>query len=101
MVLKTSLTVATIVLHFGMSKTATIRARVQPELKAEAEEILNKLGMTTSESIQLLFNQIRLRGEFPLELKVPNATTRAAINETPSTLPKFETVDDLMTDLDS
>ena len=47
-----------------MSKTATIRARIQPELKAEAEEILNDLGLTTSESIQLLFNQIRLRGEF-------------------------------------
>lgn len=84
-----------------MSKTTTIRARVQPEIKADAEVILNELGMTTSESIQLLFNQIRLRGEFPLELKVPNSTTRAAINENSVKLPKFDSVDDLMADLDS
>jgi DNA-damage-inducible protein J len=84
-----------------MSKTATIRARLKPELKAEAEEILNELGMTTSESIQLLFNQIRLRGEFPLELKVPNETTRAALKENRRKLPNFDTVDDLMADLDS
>jgi len=89
------------VLHFGVIKTATIRARVQPEVKAEAEGILNELGMTTSESIQLLFNQIRLRGEFPLELKVPNKATRAAMDEDRTKLPSFDSVDDLMTDLDS
>lgn len=83
-----------------MSKTATIRARVQPEVKAEAEEILSELGMTTSESIQLLFNQIRLRGEFPLELKVPNETTRAAMAEDRAKLPVVDSVDELMTELD-
>lgn len=84
-----------------MNKSTTIRARVQPEVKAEAEEILRELGMTTSESIQLLFNQIRLRGEFPLELKGPNKVTRAAMEEDRSQQPSFDSVDELMADLDS
>ena len=84
-----------------MNKTAIIRARVQPQLKAEAEEILSELGLTSSESIQLLFNQIRLRGEFPLELKVPNKTTRAAMEEDRAELPTFDSVEALIDELDS
>ena len=58
-----------------MSKTAIIRARVEPELKLEVEAILVQLGLTTSEAIQLLCRQIQLRRGLPFDLRIPNEVT--------------------------
>jgi DNA-damage-inducible protein J len=56
-------------------KTTTIRARIEPALKAEVESILSKLGLTASETIQLLYHQIKLRKGLPFTVKVPNELT--------------------------
>ena len=48
-----------------MSKTTTIRARIEPSLKTEVEAILCELGMTASETIHLLYRQIKLRRGIP------------------------------------
>ena len=37
-----------------MSKTATIRTRIEPGLKREVEAILAQLGLTASETVHLL-----------------------------------------------
>ena len=37
-----------------MSKTATIRTRIEPGLKSEVESILAQLGLTASETVHLL-----------------------------------------------
>jgi DNA-damage-inducible protein J len=58
-----------------MAKTTTIRARVEPDLKIEVEEILGSLGLTASEAIQLLYRQIRLRQGLPFEVRLPNKLT--------------------------
>ena len=65
-----------------MARTATIRARVEPELKQEAEAVLKSLGLNASEAITLFYRQIALRRGLPFEVKLPNATTRAALRET-------------------
>lgn len=36
-----------------MGKTETIRARVEPALKRDAEAVLKKIGLTSSEAITL------------------------------------------------
>ena len=36
-----------------MAKTETVRARVEPELKRDAEAVLRKIGLTSSEAITL------------------------------------------------
>ena len=64
-----------------MSKTETIRARVEPELKQEAEAVLKALGLNASEAITLFYRQIALRRGLPFDVKLPNATTRAALRE--------------------
>lgn len=38
-----------------MSKTATIRTRIEPGLKSEVEDILARLGLTASETVHLLY----------------------------------------------
>ena len=64
-----------------MSKTATIRARVEPELKRGAEAVLKKIGLTSSEAITLFLAQVKLREGLPFPLRVPNKETRRAIKE--------------------
>ena len=58
-----------------MSKTATIRTRIEPRLKREVEDILSQLGLTASETVQLLYRQIKLHRGLPFEVRIPNALT--------------------------
>jgi len=64
-----------------MGKTATIRARVEPELKRGAEAVLKKIGLTSSEAITLFLAQVKLTKGLPFPLRVPNKETRRAIKE--------------------
>ncbi len=58
-----------------MSKTATIRIRIEPSLKREVEDILAQLELTSSETIQLLYRQIKLHRGLPFDVRIPNALT--------------------------
>ena len=58
-----------------MNQTATVHARLDSHTKSKSEAILKQIGMTPTEAIRLLYRQIALRGEFPVELRVPNALT--------------------------
>ena len=64
-----------------MSKTETIRARVEPELKRDAEAVLRRLGLTPSEAITLFLTQVKLNKGLPFPLRVPNRRTRTAIQK--------------------
>ena len=64
-----------------MARTETIRARVEPELKSEAEAILKEVGLSSSESMRLFLYQIVRQRGLPFEVKIPNAETMAAIEE--------------------
>jgi DNA-damage-inducible protein J len=63
-----------------MSKTATVRARVEPRLKNEVDQILSQLGLTASETILLLYHQIKLRA-LPFEIAIPNQLTARTLRE--------------------
>jgi DNA-damage-inducible protein J len=58
-----------------MSKTAMIRTRIEPSLKSEVEDILAQLGLTASETVQLLYRQIKLQRGLPFDVWIPNALT--------------------------
>ena len=62
-----------------MARTETIRARVEPELKSEAEAILKEVGLSSSEAMRLFLHQIVSQRGLPFEVKIPNAETIAAI----------------------
>lgn len=65
-----------------MAKTAMIRARTNPELKSEVENIFKKLGLNTTEAINLFFSQVRLYKGLPFEVKIPNKTTLRTFKKT-------------------
>jgi DNA-damage-inducible protein J len=58
-----------------MSKTATIRIRIEPALKNEVEDILAQLGLTASETVHLLYRQIKLHRGLPFNVRIPNPLT--------------------------
>lgn len=62
-----------------MAKTATVRARVEPDLKNEAEEVLHELGLNPTAAITLYYEQIVKRHGIPFEVALPNATTLRAM----------------------
>lgn len=61
-----------------MPATETVRARIDPELKAQAEAVLSDLGLTSSDVIRMLMTRIAKDKAIPLPLKVPNADLREA-----------------------
>jgi len=65
-----------------MSKTATVRARVEPELKKEAEDLLGKLGLSATQAIALFYRQIALRQGLPFDVVIPNETTLRTFEKT-------------------
>jgi DNA-damage-inducible protein J len=63
-----------------MNKTATIRTRIEPGLKTEVEDILARLGLTASETVHLLYRQIKLQRGLPFDVRIPNTLTTRTLN---------------------
>jgi DNA-damage-inducible protein J len=61
--------------------SSMLHVRIDDDLKARATEALMAMGLTASDAVRLLFHRIAADQAFPLELKVPNAETRAAMAE--------------------
>jgi DNA-damage-inducible protein J len=64
-----------------MAKTASINARIEPEVKEKAESIFAALGISASDAIGLFYRQVAFRRGLPFDVYVPNATTIAALEE--------------------
>ena len=62
-------------------KTAAVHSRIQPEIKAQAENILHRLGLSPTEAIRIFYTQITLKQGLPFEVAIPNATTMKALAE--------------------
>lgn len=54
-----------------MANTNVVYARIDTTLKENAENILNRLGITPSSAIQMLYSQIVLQKGMPFELRLP------------------------------
>ncbi len=55
-----------------MANTSAVYARIDNNLKENAESILNQLGISPSSAIQMLYSQIVLTKRFPLDLRLPS-----------------------------
>ena len=64
-----------------MSKTAMLRARVDPSLKKEAEAVLDMLGLNATTAITMFYKQIVQHRGLPFQAVVPNETTQKAIEQ--------------------
>jgi DNA-damage-inducible protein J len=83
-----------------MSNT-TVQARVNPELKQEAEAVFAAVGLTTAEAIRLFLQQSVNSGGLPFQptAKLPNRETLAALDELDDGGgQRFQAADDLFAD---
>ena len=65
-----------------MSKTSTIRARIEPDLKGNVEHIFQQLGLTTTQAITLFYKQVELKKGLPFDVVIPNKTTLKTFSNT-------------------
>jgi len=65
-----------------MSKTATVRARLEPELKERAETIFHRLGLNATQAITMFYKQVELREGLPFDIAIPNAATKRTFSST-------------------
>ncbi len=64
-------------------KTSTIHLRIEPEIKADVDKLLGRLGISTTDAINIFLNQVILTGGLPFPVKIPrpNKETLAALKE--------------------
>jgi len=55
-----------------MAKSANLYVRIEPEVKEQAEAILNALGISASSAITMFYKKIILRKGLPFEVKLPD-----------------------------
>lgn len=66
------------------AKSANVYARIEPEVKEQAESILSALGIPASNAINMFYKQIILQGGLPFEVKLPSTrpVELSALSET-------------------
>lgn len=57
------------------TKTANVTARIQPEIKEQAEAVLDRIGIPVSVLIDTLYRQIIMTGGIPYSLSIPRVPT--------------------------
>lgn len=63
-------------------KTATVRARIEPQLKHDAEQVLMSLGFSFSDAIEIFLRQVKLNRGIPFEIRLPNEVTLKTFEDT-------------------
>lgn len=63
------------------TKSANVTARVQPEIKQQAEAVLDRIGLPVSVLIDTLYRQIIMTGGVPYSLTVPKLPTRDSLTD--------------------
>lgn len=78
-------------------KTETIRARIEPELKSQAEALFSQLGLSATQAIRLFYKQATLQRGLPFAVRLPNAETREALRQAQEheDLTEYESLEDL------
>ena len=87
-----------------MAKTSSMHIRVEPQIKTEVEKILNNLGMTPAEAINIYLRQIILNSGIPFEIKIPKFSNEMLqalkeadeIMQNPDNYPSYNSAEELM-----
>ena len=87
-----------------VAQTSMLHVRVDDETKVQASQALAAVGLSLSDAVRLFLHRVVIEQAFPLELKVPNAETRAAMEESRALMKerraRFATADALFDDLE-
>ncbi len=88
-----------------MSKSSSMTIRIDPQVKSDADTVLNYLGLTTSEAVTIFLRQVVISGGIPFPIKAPiyNSETLEAMREAQeiakSNQRRFKDADEMFNDL--
>jgi len=84
--------------------TSMLHIRVDDDIKEQATLALTAMGLSVSDAVRLFLHRVIVEQAFPLELKVPNAETLAAMQASRAMMSarrnRFATADELFADLE-
>ncbi|HKS90022.1 MAG TPA: type II toxin-antitoxin system RelB/DinJ family antitoxin [Stellaceae bacterium] len=85
-----------------MTSVAIVRARIDERVKEKAAKVLAGKGLSVSDAIRMLLARVAADERLPFEIEVPNAETRAAMEEVERGAGAgFDSVRALMADLNA
>lgn len=64
-----------------MNKDATVHARMDEQIKNDAIEVFNELGLSVSEAITLFFKQVALKNAIPFELSASRKASKSNVDK--------------------
>ena len=76
---------------------AAVHSRIQPEIKEQAERILQRLGLSPTEAIRMFYTQIALRNGLPFDVAIPNVETIKVMDDSRNghNLERFDSIENL------
>ena len=84
-----------------MATTTMVHVRVDQRIKAQATKALAAMGLSVSDAVRVLLMRVAAEKQLPFALKVPNAETRAAMEEARAiSRARFATADKLINELE-
>jgi DNA-damage-inducible protein J len=69
-----------------MAATTMVHIRLDENIKAQATETLAAMGLSVSDAVRVFLMRVVAEKQLPFALKVPNAETRAAMQEADATV---------------
>lgn len=83
-----------------MTANQLVQARIDSAIKQEATAVLAAMGLTVSDFVRIGLTKVAIEKTIPFEPLIPNEETIAAMKEARlGKLPTFDSVDELMADL--
>ena len=89
------------------AQTSMLHIRVDDDIKEQATLALTTMGLSMSDAVRLFLRRVVVDQAFPLELKVPNAQTQAAMEESRAMMARrrngenrFASADEMFADLE-
>jgi DNA-damage-inducible protein J len=85
-----------------MAANALVQARIDNDVKKEATAVLAEMGLTVSDAVRLMLTRVARERALPFDPLIPNPETIKAMKEARrGQLRSFDSVDELMADLDA
>ena len=63
------------------ARTTMLHVRIRADVKAEAEAVLDELGITPSDAIRVFYKQVALRRGLPFDVLIPNEETQQILRD--------------------
>lgn len=84
-----------------MTTSTMVHVRVDEKTKARATKALASMGLSVSDAVRVFLTRVAVEQQLPFAIKVPNAKTRAAMEEARAMAQaRFADADELLSELE-